>query len=825
MKTIHHGKDGTVVGIAPITGRTNYFVSPVVLSPSCKTEKGVDLAQWIPNFISAYQQHPDGEARHGPIYTLATDGESSFRNLRFAIGMTNVLDPLSKEGEIIYRLSGMNRRTGARGLITTSDPKHIVKRFATLIRSPSGIQISDSLITTEMVGEALLLLDNMPREKVEQLLHPADKQNVPKAVNLLQSLFDLVGKHYAVTPAILERVQRVVFLARVLTCFLFPFIKVEMSLSEQLRSLSTYIHLLTAMYRKHRTAFVTSALYADSQAIVKNVIITIARMQTLDPTLEYHILFEGTDRLEGVFSHVRTQDHARNFDILQLAHKLSIGAEINAIFERCPDLDHGHVRRNLINARGVDHINPKSWTGNVCVGKVNIYNEYMAGRAAANELLMEQFGPASNVDFDVLFSNPKIDHLRPFGRYIGSNLDMDEDEQPVEPADVEVNENDEDVEGLTFTDISHDSGTFIPDSEPTHSSLPDTRDSLDDLEATENILHLEPEELNPIPEQPSQKILVDGVYIPKPTIVAKILSSEQGKKVTTRSLRARGIAISDALRRLQNLNHPIEDANSDDRIKSGDLGAFLVHVGDDVCLAVAEVLSFQKGTSKQALSSIHCDDLDATGSGLISIVIQVLHLHPKIAEDSGQLNYVWPKEYIQIQANKDGAGLMQRHFSMRVSGSQFFVLGPTLTVDEDGRPTWAICNSELEAVVLEAWSSICAEDDDHDKIAERVQQLPVIDTGFGLPYHDLNDRSSFRVDNLPILKVLTVGQKKAADKLKCHLCGKTVQLRDMRLHVGRHILLSLRECQDQELLPDTTVSAFSDYYHCHGPNMQAGRLL
>lgn len=42
-------------------------------------------------------------------------------------------------------------------------------------------------------------------------------------------------------------------------------------------------------------AFVTSALYADSQAIVKNIIITIARMQTLDSTLNYHILFEGTD--------------------------------------------------------------------------------------------------------------------------------------------------------------------------------------------------------------------------------------------------------------------------------------------------------------------------------------------------------------------------------------------------------------------------------------------------------------------------------------------------------------------------------------------------
>jgi hypothetical protein len=160
---------------------------------------------------------------------------------------------------------------------------------------------------------------------------------------------------------------------------------------------------------------------------------------------------------------------------------------------------------------------------------------------------------------------------------------------------------------------------------------------------------------------------------------------------------------------------------------------------------------------------------------------------------------------------------------MRVSGARFFVLGPML-VDEDGKPTWAIRNSELETVLLEAWSSICDEDD-HDKTAERVQQLPVINTGYGLPYHDLDIRSSFCVANVPIFKVLTVGQKKAADKLKCYLCGKTVQLRDMRSHVGRHILLSSRECQDPELLPDTTVSVSSDY-RCRSPDIHtAGRLL
>ncbi len=134
-RTVHHGKDGTVVGIAPVTDREEYYVVPLILSASCKTEKGTDMARWIPKFLEAYRNHPDGEKRHGPIHTIATDGESSFRSLRFQIGLSESLPRGSAIGNIIYRLPGMNYQTGAHGLLTTCDPKHIIKRFATMIRS------------------------------------------------------------------------------------------------------------------------------------------------------------------------------------------------------------------------------------------------------------------------------------------------------------------------------------------------------------------------------------------------------------------------------------------------------------------------------------------------------------------------------------------------------------------------------------------------------------------------------------------------------------------------------------------------------------------
>jgi len=94
-----------------------------------------------------------------------------------------------------------------------------------------------------------------------------------------------------------------------------------------------------AIYLRHNTGFLTSALFANSQAIVKNIIFTVAQFQLIDANIKYFILFEKTDWLEGVFSHVQTYNQVRNFDILQLAHKLSIGAEVNAIFECYPDLD------------------------------------------------------------------------------------------------------------------------------------------------------------------------------------------------------------------------------------------------------------------------------------------------------------------------------------------------------------------------------------------------------------------------------------------------------------------------------------------------------
>ena len=403
-QTAHYGKDGTVLGICPVTDDESYYVVPLVLSSSCKTETGDQLAEWIEEFLERYHSHALGQLKHGEIIVVATDGESSFRKMRFKLFLIEDLDPDSALGKILYNLPGMNCRTGRHQVHGTCDPKHILKRFATLLRSPGGIQVGKLTCTPPHVLNALTTLDDMTDEKAATLLDPADKQNVPKAVNLLQNLYDLFPEKLEVMTHIKERLRTVHFIGKVFNYFMRPFTVVEMTSSQQLWSLSTYSHLITALWKQHKLSFLTGALYADSQAIVKNIYFTTAELQLESPLYEYYILFEGTDCMEGVFSNVRTQDHAPNFDILQLAHKLSIATEINAIFERHPDLNRGHIRRSLSNVRGVDHTNPKSWIGDVTVGNIKIEQEYKGGRDDANKLLKEYLGSGAQINFDIMFN-------------------------------------------------------------------------------------------------------------------------------------------------------------------------------------------------------------------------------------------------------------------------------------------------------------------------------------------------------------------------------------------------------------------------------------
>lgn len=127
--TCCYGKEATVVAIAPYSREDHYSPTPILLSPSCKTETGHGLADWVKTTIKAWNDHPHGARLHGPIWALATDGDAAFRLARFLICLEEPVDRNSKLGRILYQLVGMNCRTGQQGICSTCDPKHVMKRM------------------------------------------------------------------------------------------------------------------------------------------------------------------------------------------------------------------------------------------------------------------------------------------------------------------------------------------------------------------------------------------------------------------------------------------------------------------------------------------------------------------------------------------------------------------------------------------------------------------------------------------------------------------------------------------------------------------------
>ena len=132
-KKVCFGSDATVVAMASYARSDHYRPVPLIVSPSDKTEKGESLAIWIQTLIDEYNIHIYGKSMHGPIFSIASDGDSSFRKARQILCMKNEIDPSSELGKIVCPLLGMNTWTSLEGITGTCDPKHVFKSTSSLV--------------------------------------------------------------------------------------------------------------------------------------------------------------------------------------------------------------------------------------------------------------------------------------------------------------------------------------------------------------------------------------------------------------------------------------------------------------------------------------------------------------------------------------------------------------------------------------------------------------------------------------------------------------------------------------------------------------------
>jgi hypothetical protein len=199
----------------------------------------------------------------------------------------------------------------------------------------------------------------------------------------------------------------------------FPYLCVDLSISEQVEHLSAAAHLALGLYRLSKKDFIPTNLYIDLMIMIKNVLFSIAKAKVDDPNGCLCIILLGTDRLEELFGILRTMvSNDANLDILQLVYRLSGTTEVSNILAKYPHWDKpprrltlpALTRESATIPDSADHIKPASWRGSVKVSTISLQTSWSRRRKLAEE------------DCDFLSSilkglndTPGVDILAPFG--------------------------------------------------------------------------------------------------------------------------------------------------------------------------------------------------------------------------------------------------------------------------------------------------------------------------------------------------------------------------------------------------------------------------
>ncbi|KAG1852547.1 hypothetical protein F4604DRAFT_1933696 [Suillus subluteus] len=432
---VHLGKEVTIIGVACF-GEDELY--PVLAAPTCKTEDAADMDGILAHAIERWNV-TGAATRVGPVWSFATDSDAT----RHAAGHRLFLKkPLSLDSPLYATLTdmpGLNTFTGDNEVTLDFDFKHIFKCICTLIRSPAGITLNNGrIINTMMLSRYLLWLPAYDEASVSKVLHPDNPQDVPRAIELMQAIIAFsklnhtsIDDSFSTNIDIHADLMAIKLLSHLLESILFPFIDVDLSLTEQVQYLSCYSHLSFTMFHSHRHGFMPYQLYYDTHTMGKNIMFCIKKQQVLDPHEKFFIGDSGDDCLELHFGRTcMIRGHNSGCSYSQVLDCLGAAKDIDSVFKRHPELDPGHRRLKMGTwQENVDHINREVWKGDIVSGRCDLPSAWQTGRDMALAILIpSQINPIS-FSFASLFSDPTIDMLRPFGmnKYLGISEDDPED--------------------------------------------------------------------------------------------------------------------------------------------------------------------------------------------------------------------------------------------------------------------------------------------------------------------------------------------------------------------------------------------------------------
>ncbi|KAJ6543118.1 hypothetical protein B0H19DRAFT_958053, partial [Mycena capillaripes] len=324
---IHVGKEFSVAAFAR-HAPDDYGAKPVLLMPTCKKGSWQSSAQVLQKLIQAWKLSPFGEAKHGPLKEIASDGDGRRRAALYLICMHKHLGPDDPIYQFLSDLPGLNLYTGEDGITMFFDPKHLFKRLRTLLCSLAGILVNGVVINKTLIAQWLEKIPgyDWSDESIHALLHPKDAQDVGRAVKLLCLVADLRDLDTSdFTPSENNTHRALNLLAEMFDALMEPFINPTLTLSEQLIRLVKFAHIACALFIKHDGDFFSHQLYGDLQCMIKNFIFKIAHTKVLNPSLKVLLCLLGDDPLEVIFGRSRMKGgHSPNHAVDELRQRFSL---------------------------------------------------------------------------------------------------------------------------------------------------------------------------------------------------------------------------------------------------------------------------------------------------------------------------------------------------------------------------------------------------------------------------------------------------------------------------------------------------------------------
>ena len=148
---------------------------------------------------------------------------------------------------------------------------------------------------------------------------------------------------------------------------------------------------------------------------------------------------------------------------------------------------------------------------------------------------------------------------------------------------------------------------------------------------------------------------------------------------------------------------------------------------------------------------------------------------------------------MQIQQRKaDPTTILKRDYAVCVPATLFYPVAAKIAILPDNKIVWSFDNSDLVQIMEAAWAALHPES---SEILNSIKMLPEVISS-ALPYQLADSdntpqlvRTDFIIEDEP-------KKLKAKDRIVCCLCSKIVSLKDMRQHVGVHILRYQRDYTD-----------------------------